>query len=88
MAWNCFSQFPSVPWDSFPVSLPLLSRILFIHTTCLMKILLRTVLLNVLGLSLSGLQLNLQVEDYASLKLWASLPGCLAVLSISSTLML
>jgi hypothetical protein len=46
------------------------------------------VLLNVLGLSLSGLQLNLQVEDYACLKVWASLLGCQAVLSISSTLML
>jgi hypothetical protein len=38
-------------------------------------ILLRIVLLNVLGLALSGLQLNLQVEDYACLKLWASIPG-------------
>jgi hypothetical protein len=90
--WNCFSQIPSGPWDSFPVSLPVLSCILFIHTTCLMqkkiRILLRIVLLNVLGLSLSGLQLNLQVEDYACLKLWASLLGCQAMLSISSTLML
>jgi hypothetical protein len=33
------------------------------------RILLRIMLLNVLGLSLSGLQLNLQVEDYACLKL-------------------
>jgi hypothetical protein len=32
-------------------------------------IFLRIMLLNVLGLSLSGLQLNLQVEDYACLKL-------------------
>jgi hypothetical protein len=52
------------------------------------RIFLSIVLLNVLGLSLSGLQLNLQVEDYACLKLWASLPGCQVVLSISSTLML
>jgi len=78
--------------DLFPVSLPVLSCIPFIHTSCLMQkkiwILLRIVLLNVLGLSLSGLQLNLQVEDYACLKLWASLPGCQAMLSISSTLML
>jgi hypothetical protein len=37
MTWNCFSQFPSGPWDSFPVSLPVLSRILFIHTTFLME---------------------------------------------------
>ncbi len=37
MTWNCFSQFPSGPWDSFPVSLPILSRIHFIHTTCLMQ---------------------------------------------------
>ncbi len=37
MTWNCFSQFPSGPWDSFPVSLPVLSPILFIHTTCLMQ---------------------------------------------------
>ncbi len=36
MTWNCFSQFPSGPWDSFPVSLPVLSRIIFIHTPCLM----------------------------------------------------
>jgi hypothetical protein len=73
--------FPSGPWDLFPVSFPVLSCILFIHTTCLMqknkiRILLRIVLLNVLGLSLSGLQLNLQVEDYACLKLWASFLGC------------
>ncbi len=37
--------------------------------------LLRIVLLNLLGLSVSGLQLNLQVEDDACLKLWASLQG-------------
>ncbi len=37
MTRHCFSQFPGGPWDSFPVSLPVLSRILFIHTTCLME---------------------------------------------------